>query len=91
MNIIGLFVGWFVFWLLVYLFFASLVGVYASRKGRSKIGWIFLSIIITPMVALSILLIIGTPSKLPKKCPKFAEEVKIEAQICRFCNYEFSL
>jgi hypothetical protein len=87
---IGLFVGWFVFWFLVYLFFAILVGVYASKKGRSQIGWIFLSVIITPMVALIILLIVGPPSKLLKKCPTCAEEVKVEAVVCRFCNYKFT-
>jgi hypothetical protein len=36
-----------------------------------------------------LLVIAGPPQKFLKKCPKCAEEVKVEAVVCRFCNYEF--
>jgi hypothetical protein len=35
------------------------------------------------------LLVIGPPPSTLKRCPKCAEEVKVEAVVCRFCGYEF--
>jgi hypothetical protein len=89
MEIIGLFVGWFVFWFLVYLFLAILFGVYASKKRRSGVGWFFLSLLVSPIITLIFLFILGPSHSSLKKCPRCAEEVKIEAMVCRFCNYEF--
>ncbi len=75
----------FIFWIL----FSILVGVFASSKKRSGVGWFFLSLILSPLIAFLIVLIAGPASGSVKKCPKCAEEVKVEAQVCRFCNYEF--
>lgn len=74
-----------IFW----LFLSILVGVFASSKGRSGIGWFFLSLIISPLIGFIIVLVAGPPTGSQKKCPKCAEMVKTEAIICRFCQYEF--
>jgi hypothetical protein len=39
---------------LIWLGFCVLVGVYASKKGRSGVGWFFLSIVISPLIGLII-------------------------------------
>ena len=75
----------FVFW----IFLSILVGAYASSKKRSGIGWFFLSLIISPLISFIIVLVAGSPQGTLKKCPKCAEEVKVEAQVCRFCGFEF--
>jgi len=75
--------------LFFYFILAILVGVFASSKKRSGVGWFFLSLIISPLIGFLIVLIAGPASGSVKKCPKCAEEVKAEAQVCRFCKYEF--
>jgi hypothetical protein len=47
----------FVFWLLC----AVGVGAIASSKGRSGVGWFFLAVIISPLIALIIVAVIGQP------------------------------
>ena len=73
------------FWILLSIF----VAIFASSRKRNGLGWFFISLVISPLIAFIILLVIGYSPSTLKKCPKCAEEVKAEALICRFCGYEF--
>lgn len=83
------------FWLL----FASLVGMIASGRGRSFLGWFLLAFLISPLLSLVLVLVLGKPATLQrsdsviqdggKVCPRCAESVKRAAQVCRFCGHEF--
>lgn len=75
----------FVFWLGL----AVLVGYFGTSKGRSGIAWFFVSALISPVIAFIILLVIGVPKESFKKCPRCAENVKVEASVCRFCGFNF--
>jgi hypothetical protein len=78
--------GWFIFW----LFCSILVAAFASSKKRTGLGWFFLSLLISPLIAFIIVLVLGPPRSTLKKCPNCAEEVKVEARVCRFCGYKFT-
>ena len=77
---------------------AVAVGVWASNRGRSGVGWFFLSILISPLLAAIFLAVTkNLAAELEankvvadaKVCPRRAERVKNEALVCRFCGYEF--
>lgn len=85
-----------VFWLLL----AVLVGVYASSKGRSGVGYFLLAVLLSPLIGFIIVLVLSpitenTDAKAissgeMKKCPNCAEIVKAEAKLCKHCHSELA-
>ncbi len=77
--------------LIIWLLLSYAVMIYAEKKGRSRIGFFFLSLLLSPLIAL-VLLAVGpsNPQGMGlRKCPQCAEWVKTEALKCRFCGLDF--
>ncbi len=82
--------------LLFWIIFAILVGAYAGKKGRSSLGYFFLALALSPLIAFLILLILGENRARVdeqrikagdfRKCPFCAELVKPEAIVCKHCG-----
>lgn len=82
----------FIFWVL----FSVAVGVYASNRGRSGLGWFALSLLISPLLGLIFCAVSTDKSRAPGagqpgaathvKCPACAEWVLPEARVCKHCG-----
>jgi hypothetical protein len=85
----------FLFWFI----FAVVIGVAASSRGRSGLGWWLLAMIISPVLALVLLVLlpslraeaVATGHSIPTpdthvKCPDCAELVLREARVCKHCG-----
>jgi hypothetical protein len=73
--------------------FAVIIGIAAGNRGRSAIGWALLAALISPLLALALLLALGSPvpnANTHKKCPACAEWCANEAQICKHCGTRFA-
>jgi hypothetical protein len=85
-----------IFWLVL----AILVGVFASSKGRSGVGFFFIAVLLSPLIGFIIALVVqpiraNTEAKAVdsgefKKCPNCAELVKAEARLCKHCHSELA-
>jgi hypothetical protein len=77
--------------LLVWIVTCLLVARVANNKGRSGGAWFILSLFISPLLTLIALLAMPTvdaPGS-TKICPRCAETVKLAAQVCKHCGFEF--
>lgn len=81
---------------IIWLFFAVLVGVFASRRGRSGGGWFILACIISPLLAFLLALALGPlqassansglPYETHVRCPDCRELVFYDAKVCKHCG-----
>ena len=83
--------------LAIFAFIGEAIGQAAFRKGRSYQVFFWLSILLNPVITGLIVAVISparvgedrgesTPSK---QCPRCAEDIRLEAKVCRFCGHEF--
>jgi hypothetical protein len=74
-----------------WLAFAIIVGIAAKKRNRSGVGWFFLAVLISPLLAGLALVAVGrgtTTLYAMRKCPACAEYVQREARICKHCRSE---
>jgi hypothetical protein len=80
----------FLFW----FFFAIVVAVIATNRGRSGFGWFLLSVFISPLLSVILVLALknlkdeeNSPnSNTHVKCPDCKELVFKEASVCKHCG-----
>lgn len=78
----------------VWLILAVIVGIAASRRGRSGLGWFFLAAVISPLLAGLLMLALGHGSLASAKptpdthvrCPDCRELVLKDARRCKHCG-----
>jgi len=80
----------FIFW----LGFSIAVGILASRRGRSGIGWFLFSIFLSPLLGVIFVLVLrklkvdfntATPDT-HVRCPDCRELIRIDARKCKHCG-----
>lgn len=79
---------------LFWIAFSVVIGIAAGARGRSSGGWCVLALIISPVLALVLLVLLPklkgegaapTP-KTHVKCPDCAELVLMDARVCKHCG-----
>jgi hypothetical protein len=76
---------------LFWIIFSVVVGIAAGARARSSGGWCLLALIISPVLALILLVLLpnlkGRPTPATHvKCPDCAELVLKDARVCKHCG-----
>jgi hypothetical protein len=81
----------FIFW----LGFSIAVGILASKRGRSGIGWFLFSFILSPLLGLIFVLVLkanpeiseeGSSKDSMRLCPECKEPIRVDARKCKHCG-----
>ena len=82
-----------------WIILSFLCGMLASSKGKSFFGYLFLSLLLSPLIGFIAVLIAKADNKKienksirsgeNKKCPDCAELIKSEAKVCKHCGKNF--
>jgi hypothetical protein len=74
-----------------WLVLAVACGIFADKRGRSGVGWFFIALLASPLVAGVFLLVI--PEKTPasqfsilRRCNSCREQIRRDASICKHCG-----
>ena len=68
----------------IWVVLCAFVAVIAERKGHKGIGYLFLSILLSPLVGFIVVLCISNKTK--KECPFCKKAVDVNATVCPYCN-----
>jgi hypothetical protein len=80
--------------LILWLGFSIAIGILASRRGRSGIGWFLFSLILSPLLGLIFVLVLprrnlqfeDVSPETHSRCPDCKELVRKDARKCRHCG-----
>jgi hypothetical protein len=73
--------------LVLWLALALITGGFASARGRNRLGWIALGILLGPLALLAVVLAPAAPTPNTHfRCPDCLELVLKEARVCRYCG-----
>lgn len=81
---------------IIWIVLSALVAHVAAKKGRSEVGYFFLSLLLSPIIGLIAILVAGDNEEGfikngdLKKCPACAELVKLEAIKCKHCGHNIN-
>ncbi len=67
----------------LWLGFSIAVGEFALQMGRSRRAWIAISLLISPLIAMTLLFLMGTAGEV---CTRCGERIRSKATLCRYCG-----
>lgn len=68
------------------LLFGCVTGLLAHNKARNALGWFLAGCLVGPFALVVAFLPAVIKEGVTKQCPRCAETILAEAQICRFCS-----
>lgn len=66
-------------------------GIFADRRGRSGIGWFFISLFASPLIGGVFLLVLPATEKagafsILRRCNYCREQIRRDASVCKHCG-----